>query len=276
MGRFVVCCPSSKPCLPSAHSSRPARCPLLPKTEQLRSKSSLQLHTSAQKSPCRPWPFFSPRSVTFHCSELRPARAEVGENWLCWAGTTSRAQLVPPGSPPPRVSAQHPDHATHGSNLTVTSPRLPTAVCLDVQHAPGPGRHSEHAASMAFRGSTLVPWAQGCASICFLLLALLGAAKPPWLGKGFWGAANPPPGAQLCSRLPWGHVPVPVGWGGRQPLLAQGTLTSCSSYCLARDKPSLEGCLLGNLPPPQSPSRPLLLNPEEKEYLRRSSCTHLG
>lgn len=189
-------------CLPSAHSSKPARCPLLPKTEQLRSKASLQLHTSAQKSPCRPWPFFSPRSVTFHCSELWPARAEVGENWLCWAGTTSCAQLVPPGSPPPRVSAQHPDHATHGSHLTVTSPRLPTAVCLDVQHALSPGRHSEHAASMAFRGSTLVPWAQGCASICFLLLALLGAAKPPWLGKGFGVQQTHPQGPSSAPGFP--------------------------------------------------------------------------
>lgn len=100
------------------------------------------------------------------------------------------------------MSAQHPDHATHGSNLTVTSPRLPTAVCLDVQHAPGPGRHSEHAASMAFHGSTLVPWAQGCASICFLLLALLGAAKPPWLGKGFGVQQTHPQGPSFAPGFP--------------------------------------------------------------------------
>lgn len=68
----------------------------------------MQLHTSAQKSPGRPWPFLSPRLVTFHCSELRPAHVGVRENWLCWAGTTSRPQLVPPGSPQFRVSAQLP------------------------------------------------------------------------------------------------------------------------------------------------------------------------
>lgn len=63
---------------------------------------------SAQKSPGRPWPFLSPHLVTFHCSELWPAHVGVRENWLCWAGTTSCPQLVPPGSPQFRVSAQLP------------------------------------------------------------------------------------------------------------------------------------------------------------------------
>lgn len=76
--------------------------------EQFCSRLSLQLHMSAQKSPGRPWPFLSPHLVTFHCSELWPAHVGVRENWLCWAGTTSCPQLVPPGSPQFRVSAQLP------------------------------------------------------------------------------------------------------------------------------------------------------------------------
>lgn len=90
---------------------------LLPEMEQFCSRLSLQLHTSAQKSPGRPWPFLSPCLVTFHCSELWPAHVGVRENWLCWAGTTSRPQLVPPGSPQFRVSAQLPSQPQVGPGM---------------------------------------------------------------------------------------------------------------------------------------------------------------
>lgn len=87
----------------------------LPETEQCCSRLPLPLHTPVQKSPGRPWPFFSPRLVTFHCSELWLACFGVRENWLCWAGTTSCPWLVLPGSPLLRVSAQLPSPASGGS-----------------------------------------------------------------------------------------------------------------------------------------------------------------
>lgn len=121
-------------------------------------------------------PFFSPRLVTFHCSELWPAHVGVRENWLCWAGTTSRPQLVPPGSPPLRVSAQLPGPAAGGSRDAPTRPagqdaagraprRLPSPchfsrglrICMVPNHLDIP----HPAADWCVRGVSS-PWHQTC------------------------------------------------------------------------------------------------------------------
>ena len=110
----------------------------LPETAQFCSRLSLQLHTSTQKSPGRPWPFFSPRLVTFHCFKLWLACVGVRENWLCWAGTTSPPQLVPPGSPPLRVSAQLPSPAAGGLQDAPAQPARQEAAGRASQCLPSP------------------------------------------------------------------------------------------------------------------------------------------
>ena len=113
------------------HSALPPR-----KAGSLLPSCPRQLHASAQKSPGRPWPFFSPCLVTFHCSELWHAHVVVRENWLCWAGTTSCPQLVPPGSPLLQVSAQLPGPAADGLWDAPTRPAGQDAAGRAPRHLP--------------------------------------------------------------------------------------------------------------------------------------------
>lgn len=185
--------------------------------EQFCSRLALQLHMSAQKSPGRPWPFLSPRLVTFHCSELRPAHVGVRENWLCWAGTTSCPQLVPPGSPQFRVSAQLPRLLQMGpwhSRVGHLSPHPPAHlshslwICVVPDHLGLP----HPAACCCVRGiispkNKLVPiswchiqhpadaWQYPALEMALDLPHLLLVGKP----KG------------VCSSIPWTVVSLP-GW----------------------------------------------------------------